>query len=225
MLKIIYCAGGNKRFAEIAIEHGFLYGSRLPSTTYYSIFFADQEWKEPNRDRYTKLVKQEKPYMASVIDVDDDNKIDEAKIWAEEIAPSVNKIIMIPKIDFDIPLSIGGKEVIVGYSVPTRYGGTSIPIERYLDRKIHLLGGSPHKQMDIYRKYPKSIYSIDGNYHQAMAIRHNKVWERNYKRAYGKWTKLSDYLGEKCDFDCPYRAFDISCENIIKEWIKLQRIV
>ena len=31
-IKLIYCAGGNKQFAETAIEAGFLYGAQLPDT-------------------------------------------------------------------------------------------------------------------------------------------------------------------------------------------------
>lgn len=167
-----------------------------------------------------EMVERYKPYMATVIDIEDDETHKKALDWAEEIATCVAKIVMIPKVDLPIPESINGKEIIIGYSVPTRYGGTKIPIEKFVHRRIHLLGGSPHAQMEIYMKYPKSIYSADGNYHQKIAIR-NKVWELGTKRAYGMWTPLSDVLGHKCEIDCPYLAFEISCNNIMNNWIAI----
>ena len=183
--KLIYCAGGNIRFAEIAIESNFLYGSQLPATTYYNVFFVDQNWKKPNKQAYIEAIKTRNPYLATVLDIESEVTYTEALDWAEEIAPHVGKLILIPKIEIDLPLKIGGKEIIIGYSVPTKYGGTPIPIECFTDRKLHLLGGSPHAQMEIFMKYPNSIYSVDGNYHQKMAIRFNSVWELGKKRAYG----------------------------------------
>jgi hypothetical protein len=44
-MEIIFCAGGNRRFAEIAKNAGFLLGAQLPDTIYFPIQFADQNWK------------------------------------------------------------------------------------------------------------------------------------------------------------------------------------
>lgn len=222
-MKKIYCANGNKRFAEIAIESGFLYGAQVPGKVYYNTFFLDQDWKNPQRGSYIEKVKERLPYMATVIDIETEETKRLALEWAEEIAGYVNKIVIIPKIKYLPPETIGGKDVVIGYSVPTRYGGTPVPFDFFSERKCHLLGGSPHKQMEIFMKYPDSVYSIDGNYHQKMAISYNLVWELGKKRAYGMWTKLRDYIGEECEDDCPYVAFDYSCKNIITNWRELER--
>ena len=46
---LIYCGGGNRRFADIAIDSGFRFGSCLPETVYHPLYMADQDWKKPNR--------------------------------------------------------------------------------------------------------------------------------------------------------------------------------
>jgi len=65
---LIYCAAGNRRFADIARSYGFLYGAQLPGTVYGSMYFADQNWKNPVLGRYLAEIKQHRPYMASVLD-------------------------------------------------------------------------------------------------------------------------------------------------------------
>lgn len=226
IIKLIYCAGGNKRFSDIAIENGFLFGSQLPACVYHYPYFADQDWKKPQKEKYISLIKKHLPKMATVIDIESDETRTEAIEWGNRISRYVDKIIIIPKIECDIPRYINGKEVVVGYSVPTKYGGTDLPISMFKGRKIHLLGGSPHRQMDIFLENRNDIYSADGNYHQKMAIEHNKVWVAKEKTkrknsARGTFVKLSDYLGEKCEKDCPYVAFELSCKNIMAEWINL----
>ena len=70
-MELIYCAAGNRRFAEIATSHGFRYGAQLPGTVYTDVaplYFADQDWKEPNRDKYMSALAQHRPHMATVLD-------------------------------------------------------------------------------------------------------------------------------------------------------------
>ena len=67
---LIYCGGGNSRFYDIATAAGFKYGSRLPDTIYGPLYFADQDWKQPNRDKYMAGLAEHKPYMASVLDLE-----------------------------------------------------------------------------------------------------------------------------------------------------------
>ena len=55
-MELIYCGGGNAKFAQIAIDAGFLYGAQLPSTVYHPLHFADQNWKRPDREKYMKAV-------------------------------------------------------------------------------------------------------------------------------------------------------------------------
>ena len=67
-LKLIYCADGNPDFAAAAVEAGWLYGARLPSTVYRPVYFADQDWRRPDRARYMAALMAHRPAVASVLD-------------------------------------------------------------------------------------------------------------------------------------------------------------
>lgn len=213
MIDVVYCAGGNKKFAKIAIEHGFRYGSQLPWTVYYPPWFADQNWKNPNRSAYIEQVTLYKPYMASVLDLERPNQVEEVLGWAEEIAAHVEVVMIIPKYREairDIPLAIGGKPVRLGYSVPTEYGGSGVPLRYFCDWPVHLLGGGPTVQLEL--SYYLNVASVDGN-----------SMQRNCKSGTvfngHNWMSLSNYLEyHYAGKDMPYLAFDISCENIMSMW-------
>jgi hypothetical protein len=231
-MELIYCAAGNRRFAEIATSHGFLYGAQLPGTVYADVapfYFADQDWKEPNRDKYMSALAQHRPHMATVLDWEREEQLPEVLDWAEEAAQYVSIVTIIPKVFGGIarlPRSIGGAEVRLGYSVPTRYGGTQVPIWEFGGWPVHLLGGSPHAQMRLLPYL--TVVSADGNYAQRMATRHCKFWVPGSARKYASnrwWPALLEADGKKWgegrdDDDAPYEAFRRSCKNIMDAWRK-----
>lgn len=211
-MELIYCAGGNPRFAKIAIDTGWLYGSQLPSKVYYPIHFADQDWKKPDLQNYLVAIDLHRPRLATVLDWEYDDQLAEVLSWAEAVAQFVETVIVIPKVIggiSKIPHAIGGKPVRLGYSVPTRYGGTSLTYNEFGDRPVHLLGGNPHLQRKLSSYM--NVVSLDGNYTQMMAVRYNEFWSG------GKWHELSDY-GGFVKTDAPYEAFRRSCENVMAMW-------
>jgi hypothetical protein len=217
---LIYCGGGNPRFYEIAKSAGFMYGAQLPSTVYGPLYFADQNWKRPDRTRYLCEIAKHKPYMASVLDWERSEQLPEVLEWAEDIAPHVRVIMIIPKVQNEVerlPRVIGGRPVRLGYSVPTKFGGTSLMSGEFDGWPVHLLGGSPHAQR-IFALY-LNVVSVDGNMHQMMATRYCAFWTNNprrYKR--GRWPTLIEADGHPFDGDGPAEAFRRSCENIRTAW-------
>lgn len=209
-MEIIYCADGNQRFAQIAIECGFLYGARLPtkSTVYFPIYFADQDWKNPDRGRYVAEIRMYRPTVATVLDIERDEQLEEAIGWAEDISSVVDYIVMVPKV-FGIirviPEKIGTASVRLGYSVPTKYGGTEIPLWEFSDRPIHLLGGNPGIQHDLSNYL--HVVSVDGNMAMKAALRWGNRWDGK------KWVK-SESVGR----DFAYESFRESCLAIIDMW-------
>lgn len=213
MIDLIYCAGGNRRFAEIAINAGFLYGSQLPETVYYPIYFADQDWKKPDRVRYMAALSEHRPHLASVLDWERSEQLPEVLSWAEEAAQYVEAVMIIPKVQggvSQLPRAIAGRPVRLGYSVPTKFGGTELPIWEFAGWPVHLLGGSPHRQMEL-RKY-LNVKSADGNYHGLKARKWCEYWE-----APGRW--VPD--GGRTENDAIYTTFEISCRNIMEAWKRL----
>lgn len=217
---IIYCASGNARLAQIAIDHGMKYGAQLPGTIYHPLYFADQNWKSPDRARYMQELQIHRPHLATVLDLETPNQLAEVLSWAEDAAIYTEHIIIIPKYSGAIshlPRTIAGKPVRLGYSVPTRYAGTEVPIWEFQGWPVHLLGGSPQKQLEL-AKY-LNVHSADGNYIQKAAVSWVSAWHNGKERyAKNRYFPTLREMGISPDTDAPYKAFEISCRNVMKAW-------
>lgn len=228
MTDLYFCAGGTRRFAGIAIDAGFIYGARLPVKVYYPIRFSDQEYRRPERmAAYVESVKEHRPDLATVLDYDHTTDLETVLGWAEAIAPYVGEIIVIPKIPgtiAQIPARIAGRPIRLGYSVPTSNGATDCTIQEFGARPVHLLGGSPERQLGLAARL--NVLSMDTNYHQKQAMR-AQVWHANPWKGKAKnkrWPTLRE-LGLYADHDAPYIAFQMSCANIMSAWKKGNYIV
>lgn len=227
--ELIYCANGNGRFAQIAIDAGFTYGAQLPGTVYHPPEFADQDWGHPNRAAYMQALAEHRPRIASVLDWEREEQLLEVLAWAEEAAAFVETVIIIPKVFGGIgrlPRTIGGARVRLGYSVPTRYGGTQVPAWEFAGWPIHLLGGSPHAQMRIrqYLDVIGHVASVDGNMAMGLARYYCQFWTPGNARYASNrwWPTLREANGGRLwndgAEDAPYEAFQRSCENIMAAW-------
>lgn len=222
--KLIFCAGGNKHFADIAIASGFHYGSRAPGYTLYAApYFLDQDWKAPDRTAYMAALKEHRPHMATVLDLERPGQLPDVLSWAEEASQYCHYLLIIPKysgaID-QLPRQIGGAGVVLAFSVPTKYGGTPVPLWEFAGWPVHLLGGSPHAQMRYAAHLGAiaDVVSADGNMASKMATTRAQFWmpgTAHYARDY-YWPKLSEagWVGE----GAPTEAFRRSCENIMAAW-------
>lgn len=223
--ELIYCANGNERFAQIAIDAGFTFGAQLPGTVYFPPQFVDQDWKRPNRAAYMAALAEHRPRLATVLDWERVEQLPEVLGWAEDAAQYVTEaIIIIPKVvngvDM-IPDKIGGVRVRLGYSVPTKHGGTAVPTWEFVRREVHLLGGSPHAQKRIAR-YLNAV-SVDGNMMQKMAVRYAAFYDPLKQTQRGSWPSIKGFDGQKWGdggdaADAPYEAFRRSCHNIAAYW-------
>lgn len=229
---LIYCAGGNKQYADIAITAGYKYGSKLPETVYYPIYFADQDWKKPNRRLYMKYLEQYKPTVATVMDWEEEQQLEEVINWAEEASQFVEELIIIPKVAGGIPKlprQINGKQVRLGYSVPVRsrpgsgggvskWGENTVAYEEFRGWPVHLLGGSPGQQKKISNLL--NVISVDGNMHHSMATSRALFWVRGKKEFSNRWLSLKQADGVRWEgeISATYEAFRRSCTNIIGYW-------
>lgn len=231
---LIYCSGGNRKFAKIATDVGFEYGAQLPDTVYFPLYFADQDWRNPDRERYMAALSEHRPAMATVLDWERQDQLSVVLDWAEEAAQYVERVLIIPKVIggvSDIPRRIGGRDVVLAYSVPTRYAGTELPVWEFAGWPVHLLGGSPQAQMQLYLylRHISDVVSVDGNYAQKMATKYCQFWvpgTANYAK--NRWWPTlreagnGELWGDGSDkADAPYEAFQRSCENIVQAWSEL----
>ena len=210
---LIYCAGKNPKFDAIAQKTGFKLGIQLPySTVTHPPYFVDQNWKDPDRVGYMQALERYRPMMATVLDFEEYSQLSEVLSCAEEAAQYVKIVIIIPKVFGGIsqlPKRIGDTQVVLGYSVPTRFGGTSVPLWEFTGWPVHLLGGSPTKQYRL-SKY-LHVVSVDGNYANLCATKFCKWFDG---RGWHQLTKDGDLWGQ----DAPYECFRRSCQGIQRMW-------
>ena len=223
---LIYSDTSNNIFSDIAITFGFKIGVQVPdawrkSKSHIPIYFTDQNWKNPNRPGYIKHVARLRPNLATVIDWEREEQFAEVMDWAEEVAQYAERIIIIPKVAGQlhrIPERINGKEVVLGYSVPTKFGGTPVPIWEFEQRPVHLLGGRPNKQMQL--TYYMNVVSVDGNMMGKMATMYTAYWVPEWQKVNGEHGFI--VLEQEITESRRTTAFTRSCKNVWDAW---QRIV
>jgi len=154
---------------------------------------------------------QHKPHIASVLDWERQEQLSDVLQWAEEAAQHVDVVMLIPKVQGGVeqlPRTIGGKPVRLGYSVPTSFGGTELGLWEFGGWPVHLLGGSPQAQMQLTRYL--DVRTADGNYSGRKARQYCQYFDGR------RWVQLATtgFDGR----DAPYVAFELSCKNIMSAW-------
>lgn len=204
---LIYCAGNSRRFAEIALAAGFVYGCRSDHQPNYAVRFADLNWKVADLDQHAAFVRDQQPTLAVAPDVLDLASLNDTLRYAEALARWSEYVIIVPKAPGVLEQLPHEPWLVVGYSVPTKYGGTDLLLGELAGWPVHLLGGSPGRQLNL--AHYMRVVSADGNA-AARAAEYGTVFNARTHR----W----DRSVETRDHDMPYRAFARSCEQIIAAW-------
>lgn len=126
------------------------------------VYFVDIDWKNYNFERHLDAVRQVRPSMTVARDVVDAKDLDDILHEASILREFAETVVLVPK---DTRLTrkrrLGIPDMFrLGYSVPTRYGGTAISPDHFTG-DVHLLGGRP----DVQRKLADqmTVRSLDGN--------------------------------------------------------------
>lgn len=157
---LFYCgAGGRSRYDHIAIGEGWLPGIRssYSSTPTVHQSMIDNLWGDGYvHEEHLGLIKQHKPLIATVRDIESISQLPEALRQAREISRYCGRVIIIPKVKCWLP-----PEYWVGFSIPTSHGGCHIEPEWFEDRFVHLLGGDANDQALYAQKL--NVVSLDHN--------------------------------------------------------------
>ncbi len=158
----------SKRAINFARERGWHHGARYTNLrdvrhlAEEQLTFLDIDWKNYSFDRHRSAAEATRPHMTVARDVEDIMDLSAILHEADELALHADIVLIVPKdrqltgrISELIPLRF-----LLGYSVPTRYGGTTIPLSSF-DRPVHLLGGRPDTQRQLSERL--DVYSIDCN--------------------------------------------------------------
>lgn len=181
--------------AELAgLKYGLQSGKSL-CLQGHEVTFVDNDFKKYDHQKHLEFVKQTKPKYATVRDIMTEDQcqqdgiiyysFDQIMTWAQELNEYARNVIVIPKYDCldKIP-----ENYVLGYSVLTSYGGTPMPIDIFKGRPIHLLGGRFKTQLQLIRKMPDNVVSLDNNHISRMA-KFGRYFDRQ-----GKEHQLQDHI-------------------------------
>lgn len=179
-LDAMFCCRYNS-IALAAYEMGFLPGMISSKTDAWKkilnrqpgirIGLMDNEWHDYDHAAHVAGVAEAKPKYATVRDVMTKAQCEAAGVdflpleeileMAQDVAQHADHVIVIPKYDCldKIP-----EEYVIGFSVPTSYGGTPMPASALRGRRVHLLGGSWKNQRAYLDILGEDVVSLDNNH-------------------------------------------------------------
>jgi len=161
----VMCHG--RKTLQVAVKFGWLPGARYTNLRdirgFHRIGLIDIDWKTYDFKRHMHAVKETRPLLTVARDIEHESEFERTLEEAEELSRWAGNVVIVPKFS-DFGLKCLRKipiKFLLGYSVPTRYGGTKIPLELFLGRPIHLLGGRPDVQFKLSQIL--DVCSVDGN--------------------------------------------------------------
>lgn len=172
---------GRPDLVEMATDQGYLAGCRLDEVPRHDRYgsqleFIDLHWEEPDFDGLLAACKMHEPRYAIAGDYDGDNH-ETINERAEQLRDVVENVIIVPHHDGD--LDHVPEWAVIGYSTPSEYAETEIPLRDYqtASQPIHILGGTPHDQLTLLgRLWVDNVVSMDCNSHHKSATIGSKAW-------------------------------------------------
>jgi hypothetical protein len=124
--------------------------------------FIDIDWKNYDFQRHLAVVQGSVPFMTVARDVEDFRQLDAVLGESSQLAKYAQHVVIVPKcprLEPDMERLVPAN-FLLGYSVPTKFGGTSIKPQSF-KRPVHLLGGNPRTQLALARSL--NVFSLDCN--------------------------------------------------------------
>jgi hypothetical protein len=152
---------------KIAEKHGWLIGARYTNLrdvkTFPQVHFIDIDWKNYDFKKHLEAVKKCNPKYTVAKDWEKKNELRKILREAQILADYCENVIIVPKVDEvkDKILDLIPERFMLGFSVPSKYGKTSIDPKYFDGRPVHLLGGRPEVQLQLAKKL--NVKSLDCN--------------------------------------------------------------
>jgi hypothetical protein len=196
-----------------ARARGWSPGSRSDGTLYDEmrpLTLLDINYKRPKWERHLAVAQAERPSLPLVPDLLSHDGLATALEQATALAPyATEALLIVPKatgLIADLPRTIAGVPVRLAYSVPTRYGKTDVPLWEFAGWPVHLLGGSPMRQVEM--AHYLDVRSADGNMARMVA-----QWGWIYT-ADGHSAHATEEVGPDFNYRCLCQSF----ENMPRVW-------
>ncbi len=154
---------------DIAMEHGWSPGARYTNLRDVSHLetagnlFLDIDWKDYCFEKHLEATRELSPHLTIAQDIVDSSNLTLVMQQADQLSKYSDLVAIVPKcIRLDGRLEeLIPSHFLLGYSVPTRYGGTELSIDNFTKHRVHLLGGRPDTQRELAKNM--NVYSLDCN--------------------------------------------------------------
>jgi hypothetical protein len=192
---------------DLALKYGWFAGARYTNLRTIRgierIGLIDIDWKNYDFDKHLLAVRLHRPHLTVAMDILSKRSLPIILKQASVLKKWADKVIIVPK---DLKLGRNftrqiPKEFILGYSVPSSYGGTTIPLDWFEDREVHLLGGRPDTQFELATKL--NVHSLDSN-RIAVDARYGRYFDGSKFKKHPSWGF--------------YECLDASLSGINKLW-------
>lgn len=156
----------SKTAIDIALRYGWKAGARYTNLRDVKhlprVEFIDIEWRDYDFNRHLSVVRSVEPCFTVAQDIVKSSMFGRVMDQAHELARYACNVIIVPKATKLGPMldELVPRTFLLGYSVPTQYGGTRIA-PRHFKRGVHLLGGRPDAQRRLANQM--QVVSADGN--------------------------------------------------------------
>ncbi len=157
-----------RKVISLAQHHGWRPGARYTNlrdirhVEFSGLGFLDINWKKYSFEAHERAAAKVRPYVTVARDIECISQVNEILREAGRLQRYATQVIVVPK-DPQLETQLHRlipNEFILGYSVPTRYGGTTISPEAF-EWSVHLLGGRPDTQRRLAERMP--VVSLDCN--------------------------------------------------------------
>lgn len=156
----------SKRVLRIAARYGWLPGARYTNLRdireFPKVGFIDIDWKNYDFPKHLEAVKATRPLLTVARDIEHLSQLTDVLRQAEVLARYAGRVVVVPKDRRLVPLlRTIASNFVLGFSVPTKYGQTSIPSRCFNGWPVHLLGGRPDTQRALASTL--NVVSVDCN--------------------------------------------------------------
>jgi len=146
---------------KIAIREGWLPGARYTNLRdvrrFDRVGFLDIDWRNYQFGAHLKAVRVARPAMTVARDLVRARDLSRVLDEALQLSEYAGLVVVVPKAPrLAERLDVIPDAFILGFSVPTRYGATSLPTSAFRSRPVHLLGGRP----DVQRRLGDDLHVV-----------------------------------------------------------------
>lgn len=164
--KVLKFVAHSATVLKIAVQHGWLPGARYTNLRdvrrFSRLGFLDIDWKNYDFRRHLEVATATRPMITVARDIEDKRDLRLCIDQAFQLLEYAKYVVVVPKdkaLEGRLCTAIPS-EFLLGFSVPTRYGGTKLAPEAFR-RRVHLLGGRPDIQRRLADRMP--VFSLDTN--------------------------------------------------------------